>query len=126
MTQGKAATNLVTGVGTFTGTKPVPMPTKVTEDDELRRKEVELKRLKEKEEEAARKREELIKAKAEEQKRYVAISLFGTGLFIVSIHFSESTMLELNEPWNKECFVLSNSERSRNKSWKTRRKKVPI
>lgn len=73
MTQGKAATNLVTGVGTFTGTKPVPMPTKVTEDDELRRKEVELKRLKEKEEEAARKREELIKAKAEEQKRYVLL-----------------------------------------------------
>lgn len=70
MTQGKNLTNVVTGVGTFTGTKPVgPMPTKATEEDELRRKEVELKRLKEREEEASRKREELMRAKAEEQKR---------------------------------------------------------
>ncbi|KAI9563301.1 hypothetical protein GHT06_010759 [Daphnia sinensis] len=70
MTQGKNLTNVVTGVGTFTGTKPVgPMPTKVTEEDELKRKELELKRLKEREEEAARKREELMRAKAEEQKR---------------------------------------------------------
>ncbi|KAK4025855.1 hypothetical protein OUZ56_014899 [Daphnia magna] len=70
LTQGKNLTNVVTGVGTFTGTKPVgPMPTKATEEDELRRKEVELKRLKEREEEASRKREELMRAKAEEQKR---------------------------------------------------------
>ncbi len=72
MTQGKAHSNVVTGVGTFTGTKPVgTMPTKTTEEDEIKRKEHELKRLKEKEEEAARKRDELIKAKAEEQKRLV-------------------------------------------------------
>ena len=65
-------TNLVMGVGTFTGTKPVgTMPTKLTEEDELKRKDLELKRLMEKEEEAARKREELMKAKAEEQKRCV-------------------------------------------------------
>lgn len=47
------------------------MPTKATEEDGLKRKELELKRLKEKEEEAARKREEYLKAKAEEQKRCV-------------------------------------------------------
>lgn len=84
MTQGKQLTNVVTGVGTFTGTKPVgPMPTKATEEDELRRKELELKRLKRKEEEAARKREELIKAKAEEQKTY-SFSLFNAfPVFIV-------------------------------------------
>ncbi|XP_057367537.1 inner centromere protein-like [Daphnia carinata] len=70
MTQAKNLTNVVTGVGTFTGTKPVgPMPTKATEEDELKRKELELKRLKEREEEASRKREELMRAKAEEQKR---------------------------------------------------------
>lgn len=72
MTQGKSASNIVTGIGTFTGTKPVgAMPTKATEEDGLKRKELELKRLKEKEEEAARKREEYLKAKAEEQKRCV-------------------------------------------------------
>jgi hypothetical protein len=71
MTQGKSASNIVTGIGTFTGTKPVPMPTKATEEDGLKRKELELKRLKEKEEEAARKREKYLKAKAEEQKQCV-------------------------------------------------------
>ena len=77
MTQGKVHSNVVTGVGTFTGTKPVAtMPPKATEEEEVKRKEHELKRLKEKEEEAARKREELIKAKAEEQKRFVLFSKF--------------------------------------------------
>ena len=72
MTQAKTHPNVVTGVGTFTGTKPLTVaPNKASEEDEIRRKELELKRLKEKEEEAARKREELIKAKAEEQKRLV-------------------------------------------------------
>lgn len=57
-------------VGTFTGTKTLAsMPIKVPEEDEQKRKEHEMRRLREKEEEAARKREELIKAKAEEQKR---------------------------------------------------------
>lgn len=81
--------NLVMGVGTFTGTKPVgTMPTKLTEEDELKRKDLELKRLKEKEEEAARKREELMKAKAEEQKRCVHFfSLFVTSTY-VPIHYS--------------------------------------
>jgi hypothetical protein len=72
MTQGKSSSNIVTGIGTFTGTKPVrAMPTKATEEDGLKRKELELKRLKEKEEEAARKREKYLKAKAEEQKQCV-------------------------------------------------------
>jgi hypothetical protein len=72
MTQGKPMANVITNVGTFTTTKPVgTMPTKATEEDDLKRKNLELKRLKEKEEEAARKREELMKAKAEDQKRCV-------------------------------------------------------
>lgn len=71
MTQAKTLSNVVTGVSSFTG-KPamVPLVTKSSEDDEAKRKDHELKRLKEKEAEAARKREELIKAKAEEQKKY--------------------------------------------------------
>lgn len=48
-----------------------PLVTKVAEDEEMKKKMQELKRLKEKEEEAARKREELIKARAEMQKMYV-------------------------------------------------------
>ena len=77
--------NIVTGVGTFTGTKPVgTMPTKATEEDELKRKELELKRLKEKEEEAARKREEYLKAKAEEQKRCVHLfTLFVPSAYVL-------------------------------------------
>ena len=71
MTQGKTLSNL-SDKNTFIAGSKQPMQTLVTkpsEDEELRRKEMELKRLKEKEEEAARKREELIRAKAEEQKR---------------------------------------------------------
>lgn len=72
MTSGRTPSNIVTGVGTFIGTKPIAASvTKATEDEENKRKELELKRLKEKEEEAARKREELLKAKAEEQKKCV-------------------------------------------------------
>lgn len=72
MTQPKPLSNVVTGVTTFTGKPPVMMPlvTKSCyEEEAAKNKELELKRLKEKEAEAARKREELIKAKAEEQKK---------------------------------------------------------
>jgi hypothetical protein len=131
MTQGKSMANLVMGVGTFTGTKPVgTMPTKLTEEDELKRKDLELKRLKEKEEEAARKREELMKAKAEEQKRCVhSFSLFVTSTY-VPIHYSiflkilGNTRLERSVPWNNVTFARNNSEKNRNKNWRAKKKRV--
>ena len=79
MTQAKTLSNVVTSVSSFTS-KPamVPLVTKSSEDDEANRKYHELKRLKEKEAEAARKREELIKAKAEEQKKYSILPRLNT------------------------------------------------
>lgn len=71
MTQARTLGNVVTGVTSFTATnKPMqPLVTKSSDDEGQKRKEIELRRLKEKEEEAARKREEILKAKAEEQKK---------------------------------------------------------